>query len=148
MASIARGFSDWRIEAGIFKDAGVHPKANNGETYAELAHINEFGGGNIPERPAFRTSFFNNRRKYSRKLREITRRGLQGNTLRRSSFDTLGREAVRDIESSITGGNWRRNADSTQLAKGGGHQMINAPLIGIEDGHVHTLNKLDYKVKR
>ena len=144
MASIARAFDDWRIEAGIFEDAGVHHESDSGESVAQIAHQNEFGTFRIPERPFMRTSFFSNRRKYNRKLREITRRGLQGNTLRRSSFDTLGREAVRDIEHSIASGDWEANAESTQLKKGGGHQLINSPLIA--SGQM--IDSVTYKVKR
>ena len=150
LPSIRRAFDDYQVEAGVFPESGKHPHSK--ETYAQLAHWNEYGTARIPERPAFRTSFFENRRKYARKLRLIAQRGLQGNNLSRNSFDAIGREAVRDIERSIlSSSRWVDNALSTQWAKGGYHQFINKPLVGAERNgqpHRHTMNVLDYKVTK
>jgi len=141
LPQVARAFDDWQVEAGIFESAGPHNNSDDGESVAQIAHRNEYGI-EVPERPAFRASFFDNRRKYQRKLLIITRRGFQGRRLTRRDFDPLGREAKNDIEHSIASGPWLANADSTQLRKGGGHQLINSPLI--DTGQM--IDSVDFRV--
>lgn len=143
LSTIANGFDDWKVEAGIFEDAGAHRNSIDNESVAEIAYKNEYGI-NVPQRAFMRTSFFDNRRKYQRMLSVITRRGMQGTRLQASSFNRLGREAVGDIERSISSGDWAPNAESTQLRKGGGEQMINDPLI--DTGQM--IDSVRYKVRR
>ena len=130
----------------------VEKKGQNGfssfetgkESVAQIAAYNEYGTPTIPERPAFRASFFKNRKKYIAILIKITRSGLKGDKLRKSAFDSLGKVAQRDIENSIAGGSWAANAESTQLSKGRGKQKINDPLIATGQ----MIDSVGYKVKK
>ena len=112
------------VVAGILRTAGKH---NSGENVAQIAAYNEYGTPTIPERPAFRASFHKNRAKYQKELAAIAKSGLKGSRITPSDFNALGREAVTDIERSITAGSWTPNAESTQLKKGKGKQLINDP---------------------
>ena len=123
---------------------------------AQIAAYNEYGTPTAPERPAFRASFFKNRKKYIAMLVKIARSGMKGDKLRQSAFDSVGRVAQKDIERSIVSGGWVANAESTQLAKGrrsgsnnefgraSGGQKINDPLIDTGE----MLDSVSYKVKK
>ena len=119
-------------------------KHSSGENVAQIAAYNEFGTPKIPERPAFRASFHTNRAKYQSGLAKIAKSGLKGNRITASDFNPLGREAVNDIERSIVAGSWTPNAESTQLKKGRGKQLINDPWI--DTGQ--TLNSVDFRVDK
>ena len=142
LPSIRRAFDDYEITAGIYETAGKHDKSD--ETVAQIAAYNEFGNPKVPERPAFRTSFFNNRKKYLKMLTAAVRRGMKGTKLRLRWMEAIGEEAKRDIEHSIVSGDWAPNAESTQLKKGGGKQLINDPWI--DTGQ--TLDSVEYRVRQ
>lgn len=155
MPHIKDALKPYQITAGIHQDAGNHvvvAKTVNGrpsyemgdEPVAQIAAKNEYGTGGVPERPAFRASFFNNRKKYLKMLTGIAQDGLQGHKITISDFNAVGAEAKKDIETSIVSGNWIANSESTQLKKGGGKQKINDPLI--DTGQV--LNSVGYKVTK
>lgn len=129
------------VVAGILRTAGKH---SSGENVAQIAAYNEFGTPKIPERPAFRASFHTNRAKYQKELAKIAKSGLNGNRITPMDFNHLGREAVNDIERSIVAGSWTPNAESTQLKKGRGKQLINDPWI--DTGQ--TLNSVDFRVDK
>jgi hypothetical protein len=143
MPKIRKAFDDdYEVQAGIFREAGKHD--NSDESVAQIAAYNEFGTPKSPERPAFRTSFFKNRKKYLKMLKAIARAGFKGRKLKQNAFDMVGLEAKTDIEKSISSGNWAPNAESTQLRKGKGKQLVNDPLI--DTGQM--LDSVDYKVKK
>lgn len=144
LSGVMKAFKDYKVEAGIFEDAGKHLNSEDGESVAQIAHKNEYGTPGIPERPFLRTSFFDNRKKYQKMIRDIAQDGLQGGRITANTFEPLGRVARLDIERSIVSGNWEDNAESTQINKGGGEQLINSPLI--DSGQM--LDSVEYKVSR
>ena len=141
MPKIKAAFKERQIEAGILYSAGKH--GNSDKSVAEIAFINEYGTAKIPERPAFRSSFAKNRKKYKRMVIKLARKGFKGKKLNDRDYDRIGRTAKNDIERSIVSGSWVANAPSTQLRKGGGKQLINDPLI--DTGQM--LDSVDYRVK-
>ncbi len=157
MPKIKAAFNEYKVEAGILSNAGKHQ--NSKESVAQIAFYNEYGTPKIPERPAFRASFNNNRKKYTGMLTKMARRGFKGRKVGKSAFNALGREAVDDIQRSIVSGSWVANAPSTQAAKGrrsgnlfngitpskksGGGQLINDPLV--DTGQM--LDSVSYRVK-
>lgn len=130
----------YEISAGVFRHAGKH--RNSDELVAQVAAYNEFGTPTIPERAAFRSSFFHNRDKYLSMLVKIGRSMLKGQKVRSSRLEAMGEEAADDIRKSIVSGPWTANAESTQRKKGGGKQLINDPLV--DTGQV--LDSVDYEV--
>lgn len=128
------------ITAGIHKSAGKH-KDSKDLSVAEVAAINEFGNEKIPERAAFRTSFIKNRKKYKKALGKLGTKSFNAESTL-AGMRKLGREAKKDIQKSIVSGSWAPNAKSTMLAKGGGKQLINRPLINT--GQV--LDSVDYEI--
>lgn len=142
MPKIRAAFNDYEVSAGILESAGKHDDSS--ESVAQIAAWNEYGTAKIPERAAFRTSFFNNRKKYLKQLRKISSGGFKGKKLKVAAFDALGREARNDIQKSIAKGGWKPNAESTQLKKGGGKQRINDPLINTGQ----MINSVDYRVEK
>ena len=142
MPKMRAAFKDYEVSAGIFPEAGKHDDSN--ESIAQIAAWNEYGTPKIPERPAFRASFFNNRKKYLKALIAISKRAFKTQKLKQSAFEALGKEAKNDIERSIVSGSWIANAISTQSKKGKGKQLINDPLINTGQ----TLSKVNYKVKK
>ena len=142
MPAIRKAFQDYEVTAGIHQDAGKH--GNSNESVAQVAAYNEYGTATAPERPAFRASFFKNRKKYIAMLVKIARSGMKGQKLRPSAFDSLGKVAQKDIEQSIARGGWVANALSTQISKGKGKQLINDPLI--DTGQM--IDSVGYKVKK
>tara|TARA_Y100000385_G_C13016093_1_gene603909 strand:- start:779 stop:1210 length:432 start_codon:yes stop_codon:yes gene_type:complete len=142
MPKIRAAFKDVEVSAGILGSAGRHEDSR--ESVAQVAAYNEYGTAKIPERPAFRASFHKNRKKYLNKLIAISKKTFKTQRMKLSAFDALGKEARNDIQMSIAGGSWVANAESTQLRKGKGKQLINDPLIN--SGQM--INSVDYKVKR
>ena len=142
MPAIKAAFKDYDVEAGILQSAGKHKDSD--ESVAQVALWNEYGTPKIPERPAFRSSFAKNQKKYFAMLKKMVGKGFKGRKLTMLEYEKLGKEARDDIQKSIVGGGWVPNAPSTQKAKGKGKQLINDPLVNTGQ----TVDSVDYRVKK
>lgn len=141
MPAIEAQMKERTITAGIHKSAGKHKGSKKGLPVATIAAFNEYGTPTAPERPAFRSSFIKNRKKYKKAFGVIGKMAFNAKSTL-SGMKKLGREAKSDIQKSIVSGNWVPNAESTMLKKGGGKQKINRPLI--DSGQV--LDSVDYEL--
>ena len=140
MPAIEAQMKERTITAGIHKSAGKHKDSKN-LTVAEVAAFGEFGTPTAPERPAFRSSFIKNRKKYKKVMGKLGTMAFNAKSTL-TGMKRLGREAKKDIQKSIVSGSWAPNAESTMLSKGGGKQLINRPLINT--GQV--LDSVDYEL--
>lgn len=141
MPAIEAQMKERTITAGIHKSAGKHKDSKQGLPVAEIAAFGEFGTPTAPERPAFRSSFIKNRKKYKKTLGKLGTLAFNSKSTL-EGMKKLGREAKGDIQKSIVSGSWAPNAESTMLGKGGGKQLINRPLINT--GQV--LDSVDYEL--
>jgi hypothetical protein len=76
-------------------------KNADGENIAEYATYNEFGTDSIPERPAMRTAFDENKPKYIRAMTKIVQE--MGQKTFASMITQLGFTVEKDIQKTITG---------------------------------------------
>lgn len=129
------------VTAGIHKSAGKHKGSKKGLSVATIAAFNEFGTPTAPERPAFRSAFLKNRKKYKKAMGKLGTKSFNSESTL-SGMRKLGIEAKKDIQKSIVSGSWAPNAESTMLSKGGNQQLINRPLINT--GQV--LDSVDYEL--
>lgn len=81
---------------------GIQEGSFNGDgaNIAEYGTYNEFGTDDIPSRPFMRTAFDENRPKYVRYMEKAT--AAIGEKTFASIVHTLGMEATKDIQSTIT----------------------------------------------
>ena len=89
------------------------------------ANFNEYGGGNTPSRPFFRTALNNNRKYIKEQLKELLGKVATGKITGEIALKSIGLEVQGLIQDSIKNGNWEENSDSTIVAKNG----IGQPLI-------------------
>lgn len=90
---------------GIEIAVGVHEVSANGEglTIAEYATYNEFGTDKIPSRPFMRTTFDENKAKYSSMIDKIWNAVLTPRASARLLMARLGVMATQDIQNTISG---------------------------------------------
>lgn len=120
------------VRVGILGGDTVHPKAENGQTYSEIAFWNELGTNRIPPRP-FLSTTMREHKYYRAYLIEAMRTYLlQGETAIRI-LDILGFRAAADVKEKMTSIMTPPNSAATQKRKASGSHVaadaVNNPLI-------------------
>jgi len=103
---------------------GEADKKVNGVAIYMYANFNEYGGGNIPSRPFFRTALNNNRKYIKGQLKELLSKVATGKITGELALKSIGLEVQGLIQDSIKNGNWEENSDSTIVAKNGRGQPL------------------------
>ena len=103
---------------------GEADKKVDGVAIYMYANFNEYGGGNTPSRPFFRTALNNNRKYIKEQLKELLGKVATGKITGEVALKSIGLEVQGLIQNSIKNGNWEKNADSTITAKKGKGQPL------------------------
>ena len=103
---------------------GEADKKIDGVAIYMYANFNEYGGGNTPSRPFFRTALNNNRKYIKEQLKELLGKVATGKITGEVALKSIGLEVQGLIQDSIKNGNWEKNADSTIAAKKGKGQPL------------------------
>ena len=103
---------------------GEADKKVDGVAIYMYANFNEYGGGNTPSRPFFRTALNNNRKYIKEQLKELLGKVATGKITGETALKSIGLEVQGLIQDSIKNGNWEKNADSTIAAKNGSGQPL------------------------
>lgn len=113
-----------KASAGVLlKDARkIYPKSKS--ILGQVARINEFGAGDVPQRAFMRTPFDNNNKKWANSIRLFMQKQTPRSTLDRRVLFFAGKLMKREIKKSLS--LWKKpsNAISTIRRKG-----FNNPLI-------------------
>ena len=120
------------VLVGILSGAGEHPKAESGQTLAEVAFWNEFGTSRIPPRP-FLTRTVREKNYYKSEFKSALKAYLGGKKSSIVSLNLIGLRASNDVKLMITSIMTPPNAPSTQRAKADKSHVtasaVNNPLI-------------------
>jgi len=119
---------------------GEADKKVDGVAIYMYANFNEYGGGNTPSRPFFRTALNNNRKYIKEQLKELLGKVATGKMTGEIALKSIGLEVQGLIQDSIKNGNWEKNADSTIAAKKGKGQPL------IETGSM--LRAVSFEIRR
>ena len=103
---------------------GEADKKVDGVAIYMYANFNEYGGGNTPSRPFFRTALNNNRKYIKEQLKELLGKVATGKITGELALKSIGLEVQGLIQDSIKNGNWEENSDSTIIAKNGRGQPL------------------------
>ena len=119
---------------------GEADKKVDGVAIYMYANFNEYGGGNTPSRPFFRTALNNNRKYIKEQLKELLGKVATGKMTGKMALKSIGLEVQGLIQDSIKNGNWESNASSTIRAKKGRGQSL------IETGSM--LRAVSFEIRR
>ena len=103
---------------------GEADKKVDGVAIYMYANFNEYGGGNTPSRPFFRTALNNNKKYIKEQLKELLSKVATGKITGEVALKSIGLEVQGLIQDSIKNGNWEENSDSTIVAKNGRGQPL------------------------
>ena len=103
---------------------GEADKKVDGVAIYMYANFNEYGGGNTPSRPFFRTALNNNKKYIKEQLKELLGKVATGKITGELALKSIGLEVQGLIQDSIKNGNWEENSDSTIVAKNGRGQPL------------------------
>ena len=103
---------------------GEADKKVDGVAIYMYANFNEYGGGNTPSRPFFRTALNNNRKYIKEQLKELLGKVATGKITGELALKSIGLEVQGLIQDSIKNDGWQSNADSTIKAKNGRGQPL------------------------
>jgi hypothetical protein len=118
------------LAVGLVGKAANKKHPRSGETLEDIAIINEFGAGNVPERPFLRGTILKNKKKYRKFVRDrILRGALLKKRSTKKAVNDLGKEAVKDVRRMIDSKIPPPNAPSTVDAKGFDHPLIETGLL-------------------
>ena len=132
------------VVVGIRQEKGavIPPRADGrsgSATIVEAATYNEFGTGQIPARPAFRTTVDAHRAEYADEIQQGVEAAIDGKRSLEQSLGLLGVHGTRDIQRAIIDWESPPNAPSTIRRKKG----VNDPLTGIG----RTRQSIDHEVR-
>jgi hypothetical protein len=120
------------VLVGVLNGSGVHPKADHGQTIAEVAFWNEYGTVRTPPRP-FLGRTVREHNFYISEFKKSLGAYLRGDAGGPRLLAILGARAASDVKSMITAIMSPPNAESTRIAKADKSHVkadeINNPLI-------------------
>lgn len=127
---LKRRSKEARVRVGILAGGGEHPKATNGQTYAEIAFWNELGTARIPPRPFLSTSVREHDH-YRSSLIPALAAYLRGETSVIASLNLIGLRAAADVRNKMVQIMTPPNSRSTQIKKARTVKAdsVNNPLI-------------------
>ncbi len=131
---------------GVQGNAATEQDPQHGNlTNVQLGAIHEFGKGNVPERPHFRTTFDENQKKYQKELENMAKRISDGASIE-GELLLLGEMARKDILDKINSQIPPPLAEATVEQKAGEQ----TPLIntGIYRGSISSVRKKLTEVDR
>jgi len=135
MAKVIDRDRGWEAFKQVLKESGdlvlvVGIAGDANESIATYASANEYGTRTIPSRPAWRTTFDQNRAKYSDAVNQAYARAIAGRSgTARNELLKVGIGVRNDLIDAIIGWTDPPNALSTQIAKGGSKGPVNNPLV-------------------
>ena len=99
---LEKSVKDTYIRVGILRGLGEHPKADAGQTLAEIAFWNEFGTVHIPARPFLRSTLKENRDVYKNEFKNILKAVLNRKVTGETAIGLLALRIATDIQNTIT----------------------------------------------
>lgn len=114
------------VKVGVLDDGGPGSAANGALTVAQIAAINEFGNGRIPERSFMRSTFNKHRQKYVNALKRMIKEALLGRLRPVQTLQLLGLRLATDMKNTVAFGDGvpPPNAPMTIANKGSAHTLI------------------------
>lgn len=121
MSEIIKRLQESFVTVGIHRDAGA---GEDGVTNVMKGVINEFGGGNVPERSFLRSTMSEKRKLYMGNIAKIAQAAIQGKYTPEQGMGRLGRLAEQDVKAKIVAIRFPENAESTKAQKGSSNPLI------------------------
>lgn len=114
------------VRIGVF--AAKDLRLGDGPTNVEIAAINEFGGGDTPERSFLRRTADAKNAAWGVLLEKILKKGVASKLDIHSGLEALGMRAAADVRATITRGSGvpPPNAPSTIARKGSSRPLIDS----------------------
>lgn len=112
-----------RVAVGIFEADGQKP-AGDGMTLIEVAVINEFGGGNVPERSFLRAWFDENIDVARETLAKLLQAVVAGRLTKEQALDQFGLSLQAQVQARIARGVPPPNAPSTIAKKSSSKPLV------------------------
>lgn len=106
------------------KASNKHINDGNALSLAQIATVNEFGGGNVPERSFMRSTFDENRSKYQKRLERFLVQVIDGKIDLDRALGLMGTIVVRDVKVKIRDLRDPPNAPLTIKLKGSSNPLI------------------------
>ena len=128
IAGVLKRTQDAALKVGLLKGLGIHPNSE-GMTIPEVGAVNEFGGGNVPERSFIRSTIRENVKKYSEVRKELLAKIITGNMTLDKAVNILGTMVKSDIQKMITDLKDPPNAPRTVEEKGSSNPLIDTGLL-------------------
>ena len=117
------------LKVGLLAGLGEHPESDDGTTIVEVGAINEFGAGNVPERPFLRTTIAENHKKYSRIRKKVLKNIIDGDMSVEQAVGVLGLESQKDIIQMINDWDDPPNSPETEERKGANNPLIDTGIM-------------------
>jgi hypothetical protein len=112
------------IKVGILAGTGEHSNNDDGLTVADIGAINEYGLGNVPERPFLRTTISKKNAEYQKMIARLLKLISSGKLTTARAAAVLGEQAALDIQAAITAWDDPPNSEATIDRKGANNPLI------------------------
>lgn len=123
-----KGARNRAITVGVHSGEGGAPAAGGG-TVADVASINEFGLGNVPERSFVRAWADENKSENADLLRKIGESIVRGSGTVEDGLERAGLVMAASMQKRIAGGIGPENAPSTIAKKGSSTPLVDEGIL-------------------